>query len=611
MIYKNYLISFIFLLAVSVSKWAGGWAIADDVKLTASVNKTEVTAGERFQVTFQLNTSGTGFTAPNFDKFSVLSGPNQSTSMQWVNGAMSSSLSYSFILVANQEGELTIGSASIKANGKTYSSEPIKVKVVKGAAQQPAQQQTQRSQQQPPAGQGANVSDYVFIKLFLDKSRAYIGEQIIATYKIYFRASIVNNEVERLPSFNGFWTQEVELPQQANTSQEVVNGIAYNVATLKQTILFPQRSGSLEVDPMGLNVVLRVQDNSRPRSIFDQFFGTYRDVKYEINSHKGKVEVIALPEQGKPPGYSGAVGKFSMEAILNKNLVKANEAINLKVSINGKGNIKLIEPFKIDFPADFETYDPKTSDKISVTSSGLNGKKEFEYLLIPRHAGNFTLDPVSFSYFDPAIKQYVVLNSGEMKVDVEKGSENESATAFTSVSKEDVKLIGKDIRFIKTGIAGLREKNRYFFNSFTFYSLIIAPLLGFLVILLGKRKYQSLQKDVTGLKSRRATRVAIKRLSTAKKSLAGNDKNRFYEEIFKALYGYLSDKLSISVSDLSKEKIGEALKNKSVSDEAVTRLNEVLDRCEMARFAPETGISEQQVYDSSASIISNIEEEIK
>lgn len=586
------------------------FAFADDTKFTASVSKNEVAVGERFQLTFQLNTSGSGFTAPAFNKFSVLSGPNQSTSMQWVNGAMSSSISYSFILVASQEGEFTIGSASIVANGKTHTTEPIKIKVVKGTVQQPQQQQ--KGQQQPPASsQGGNVSDYVFIKLYLDKNKAYLGEQIIATYKIYMRTNIINNEVERLPSFNGFWTQEIELPQQASILQEVLNGVAYNVAILKQTILFPQRTGNLEVDPLGLSVVLRLQDNSRPRSIFDQFFGAYKDVKYSVKSNIGKVEILPLPENGKPPGFSGAVGKFSMESSLNKNRVKSNEALNLKISINGKGNIKLIEPFKISFPADFETYDPKTIDKISATSSGLSGKKEFEYLVIPRHSGNFIIEPFSFSYFDPSTKQYVTLPSGDMNIEVEKGDEKESATTFSTMSKEDVKYLGKDIRFIKSDLAELKEKNKYFFNSPGFYTLLSFPFLGFFLFLFIMRKYESYHKDIIGLKSRRATRVAIKRLSVAKKALTMNEKIKFYEEIFKALYGYLSDKLTIPVSDLSKEKISEILKNRNVSDEVITRLISVLDRCEFARFAPVSDIAEQQVYESAVEIISKVEEEIK
>lgn len=587
-----------------------GLAFADDTRFSASVSKNEVATGERFQVTFHLNESGSGFSGPAFDKFSVLSGPNQSTSMQWINGSMSSSISYSYLLAATQEGEFTIGPATIKANGKTYTSEPIKIKVVKGASAPPPSQQ-QKGQQPQNSSQGGNISDYVFIRLNLDKSKAFQGEQIIATYKIYMRTNIINNEVERLPSFNGFWTQEVELPQQANISQEVLNGIAYNVAILKQTILFPQRTGSLEVDPLALNVVLRVQDNSRGRSIFDQFFGGYRDVKYAIKSNIGKVEVSPLPSQGKPENFSGAVGKFSMESSLSKNKVKANEAVNLRIAISGKGNIKLVEPLNIKFPPDFETYDPKVSDKLSASGAGLSGKKEFEYLAIPRHSGNFSVEPFSFSYFDPSSKQYVVLNSGEMEIEVEKGDEKESSAAFTTVTREDVKFLGKDIRYIKSGPAGLKEKNRFFFNSPLFYLLLGAPFLGFFLLAFFRKKYETYQKDVIGLKSRRATRVATKRLSVAKKMLGSNEKIKFYEEIFKALYGYLSDKLAIPVSDLSKEKISEILKNREVSPEGINKLLSVLDSCEFARFAPMPDISEQQIYENAVGIISRIEEEIK
>ncbi len=603
---------FILFLLTQFYVIGSGMVFADDTKFTASVGKTEVSAGERFQVTFQINTSGSGFTPPSLENFSVLSGPNQSTSMQWVNGAMSSSISYSYILVAPREGDFTIGSAGIKANGKTYTTDPIKIKVVKGAP--PPPQQTQKGQQQPQnqsGQQGGNVSDYVFIKLNLDKAKAFLGEQIIATYKIYMRANIVNNDVDRLPTFNGFWTQEIELPQQANVSQEVMNGISYNVAYIKQTILFPQRTGTLEVDPLGLNVVLRLQDNSRQRSIFDQFFGSYRDVKYAVKSNAVKIEILPLPENGKPAGFNGAVGKFTMESTLNKNHVKVNEAINLKISISGKGNIKLIEPFKISFPSDFETYDPKTNDKIVPSASGLTGKKEFDYLAIPRHSGNFNIEPVTFSFFDPSVKQFVTLKSGEMKIEVEKGAENEPAGTYTSVNREEVKFLGKDIRFIKSDLAGLKKKNEFFFCSFLFWILFACPIFIFFLLLVLKGKYESYQQDVTGLKSRRATRVATKRLSVAKNALKANERIKFYEEIFKALYGYLSDKLSIPVSDLSKEKISEILLKRNLSEDIIVRLISVLDRCEMARFAPMTDIPENIVYENSVEIISKIEEGIK
>lgn len=601
----------IFSLLVNLS------LIAQDAQFTASVNKNEIAVGERFQVTFQLNVSGSNFAPPSFDKFRVLSGPNQSSSMQWVNGQMSSSISFSYILAAVEEGEFNIGSASIKAGGKNYSSNPIKIKVVKGVAQQQQvqpnqQQQPQQHKQQPQQQQGSQneISGNLFLKLYTDKTKVYQGEQIVVAYKIYTRLSIVDNNVSKLPAFNGFWSQDIELPQQAKVTNEVLNGLAYNVATLKQSVLFPQRSGILEVDPLEMDIVVRMQDVSRPRSIFDQFFGMYKDVKYVVPSNALKVEVLSLPATGKPESFSGAVGKYSFEATLDKDKVKTNDAINLKIAITGRGNIKLIEPLKVKFPPDFEVYDPKISDKITTTIAGVNGRREFEYLVIPRHSGIFQIDPIEFSYFDPVQKQYVRLSSGDFKIDVEKGSEPES-TSYQPVMKEDVKFIGRDIRFIKSGNAELKEKGKFFFNTLPYYALILSPLLVLLFSLIARKKLMEYNSDLVKVKSRRATKLAIRRLSTAKRLLAANNNIKFYEEVFGALYGYLGDKLNIPVSALTKDKVAEILRSRNTTDEVVNELNSVLDRCEIARFAPVNDISQKQVYENAVRIISRVEEELR
>ncbi|PCJ83021.1 MAG: hypothetical protein COA57_12270 [Flavobacteriales bacterium] len=600
---KSIYILFLFFIA--------NYGIAQDIKLIASVNKNPVATGDRFQVKFELNTSGAGFKAPDFSSFRVLSGPNQSSSMQWVNGKMSSSISYSYVLMAIKEGKFTIGSANIKAKGKTYKSDPIEIKVIKGKSvpKQQSRQQTQPKKQQSQSA-GNDISRNLFIKLFVDKNKLYQGEQLIATYKIYTRMNIVNNDVAQLPNFNGFWTEDIELPSRATVETELYNGVAYNVATLKKSVLFPQRSGTLEVDPMALNVTVRIQDQSRSRNIFDQVFGRYKDVKYNIKSNTSKIKVMPLPSSGKPANFNGAVGNFSLTSSLDKDLVKANEAINMKVILRGKGNIKLLKNLNINFPPDFEIYDPKVNDRISATGNGITGKREFEYLLIPRHSGSFTIDPLTFSYFDPEKKKYVQLTSGELNIEVERGTE-ESSTTYISGSKEDVKFIGKDIRFIKTGSANLKEKGNYFFGSIPYYGLLGAPLLLFMIFVVARKGHESYTSDVVKVKSRQATKVATKRLSAAKKLLKMDQRNAFYEEVFRALYGYFSDKLNLPISELSKENISEIIKNKGIAENLIAELNETLDRCEMARFAPMSDVSEQQVYDQAVELISKIESGLK
>jgi len=580
---------------------------AQNVKFTAGASKHKVATGERFQITFESNASASNFTPPSFPGFRILSGPNQSSNYQWVNGVASNSLSWSYVLLALKQGKFTIAAAKIKVGGEIHKTEPITIEVVKGAAVQ--QQQKQHQHVQQAQSDGSDLSKNVFIKLHVNKTSAYQGEQLIATYKIYYRLSIIDNNVNKLPDFNGFWSQEIELSQKGNNDTEVIKGVAYNTAIIKKVVLFPQKSGTLEIDPIELETIVRVR--KKATSVFDQFFGSYKDVKYNARSNSAKVTVKPLPEKGKPKGFSGAVGDYTLQAKMDKYLVKANEAINLKITLAGSGNIKLLESVKVNFPPDFEIYDPKIYDRISVTGSGVSGKREYEYLAIPRHAGTYKIEPVNFSYFNPKEKKYTEIESGGFAIEVEKGTEEEGQEAFHSVSKENVKLLGRDIRFIKQGTANLKEKERFFFLSPLFYSLAGLPLLSFLLFIFIRRKYVDYSSDIIRVKSRKATRIAKKRLTLAKKHLSEGNSTLFYEEVFKASYGYLGDKLSIPVSELSKDNISDILLSKAVSEETTSRLTETLDRCEMARFSPSSEVSEQEVYEQAVEMISNVEEELK
>lgn len=581
---------------------------AQNVKFTATANKHKVTTGERFQVTFEVNASGSNFTPPSFPGFRVLSGPNQSSSYQWINGVAKNSISFSYILLALKKGKHSIAAAKIKVGGKIYQTESFTIEVVKGAAVQ-QQQKQQHPHIRQPKSDGSDISKNVFIKLHLNKANVYQGEQLIATYKIYYRLSIIDNNVNKLPDFNGFWSQEIELSQKANNATEVIKGVAYNTAIIKKAVLFPQKIGTLEIDPIELETIVRIR--KKPTSVFDQFFGSYKDVKYIARSNSAKLTVKPLPEKGKPQGFSGAVGNYSLKASVDKYLVKANEAINLKITLSGSGNIKLLESLHINFPSDFEVYDPKINDQISVTGKGVSGKREYEYLVIPRHPGTYKIEPVHFSFFNPSEKKYTEVKSDEFTIVVEKGKEEEGSTAFRSVSKENVKLLGRDIRFIKQGAANLREKERFFFRSPLFYSLSAMPLLCFLLFVFVRRKYVDYSSDITRVKSRKATRIAKKRLALARKYLSEGNTVLFYEEVFKASYGYLGDKLSIPVSELSKDNISEILAGRAVSEETTSRLTATLDKCEMARFSPSSEVSEREVYEQAVEIISKIEDELK
>ena len=356
-----------------------------------------------------------------------------------------------------------------------------------------------------------------------------------------------------------------------------------------------------------MDLVVRIQDNSRPRSVFDQFFGRQRDVSYTAMSNTAKITVLPLSQNNKPASYSGAVGEFSIRATVDKNQVKANEAINLNIAVQGKGNIKLLENLPINFPPDFEVYDPKVVDKIGTSAAGVSGTRSFEYVIIPRHSGSFTIPSIPFSYFNPTTKKYVELETGEIVIDVEKGNEEQSSATFRSSTKEDLKYLGKDIRYIKTNETTLQQKGEYFFKSFTFWVSFFASPFLFLLFFFINKEQRKRNSNLVMVKSKKATKIATKRLKTAKSLLSEQNDKPFYEEIFKALFGYLSDKLNIPVADLNRENITDKLVSRQVNEEVVSTLSEILDRCEMARFAPVSEISKETIYEQAVKIISQLE----
>ena len=460
-------------------------------ELTVSASKTKLAVGEQFQITYSLNTSGNGFRHPSFNDFDVYSGPNQSTSMQIINGAMSQSVSYSFILAPRKEGTYTIIPASITVNGKKTESKSLTINVLKGGNNNQQQQNSgnqQRQSQQQKSGT-EELGNNLFIKASVDKSKVYVGEQLVVTYKVYTRVSIVDNGLTKAPVFNGFWSEDVFSPnKQATLHPEVIDGIQYQVAEIKKTILIPQHSGTLNIDAMEMDCVIRMSVKSN--NFFDQFFGGgYRDSKVSIKSRTLQIEVMPLPEVGKPDGFSGAVGEFSIETKVNKNKLKTNDGVNYLLTLSGKGNIKFIEPIKLDLPKEFESFDPKMNDKISVSNTGISGSRTYDYLLIPRVAGNLEIPALHFSYFDPQKKEYIILKSAEIPIEVEQGEgEKATVTNNSSISKEDVKMLGSDIRFIKSKTE-LERKGHFFFDSYLFYFLLILPLIGLVVFLLLKKSF--------------------------------------------------------------------------------------------------------------------------
>lgn len=579
-------------------------ACAAEITFEASAKST-VSVGERFQVSFALNNNGSGFKAPSFTGFEILSGPNQSTSMQFVNGNMSQSLTYSFVLQATKEGTFTIAPAKIKVNGTEIESNELKITVVKGTAN--AQQNNK--QQGTQGQQGSSSSDgQTFVRISFSKTKAYRGEAIVVTHKIYTKQSIVGFEDVKFPSYDGFWSEDIQQPQQITLNRENYNGEVYNAGVLKQSILYPQKAGKIQIDPFTVDVVIREQTRGG-NSVFDQFFGSYQDVKKSLKTSPTSLDILPYPLADQPSDFSGLTGDFSMKVEMTKSEVEANEAVNLKITISGTGNMKQVNAPDLEFPPDIEAYDPKTSDNIKVGATSVSGSRTFDYLLIPRHAGEFKIGPFSFSYFDAVKGKYVTLSQPEFTLKVGKGNgEEDKATGVTIASKEDLKVLGSDIRYIKTNEATVTEKGNYFFRSPLFFALSGAPLLLYLGFFLWHRNMVKQSGNVALMKSRRANKIAGKRLALAKKFLQDKKRNEYYEEIFKALWGYISDKLSIPVAELTKEKIKETMLAKNVNEATINEFIALLDKAEFARFAPAGGEREMDtVYSESIDVISKIE----
>jgi hypothetical protein len=582
---------------------------------TAAVSKNRVAVGEPFQIEFSISNGGAdNFKAPAALKdFDVYQGPNHSSSMQIVNGNMSQSTSISYVIAAKREGKFTIGPASITSGGNKKESNSIIIEVAKGGA---GNTNANNNNSAPAQGNSAPVQssdENLFARTSVNRTKVYQGEQITVVHKIYTRLSLRGFQDVKFPSYNGFWSQDAPQKGQITLTNENIDGINYNVAELKRTFLFPQRSGTLEIEPVDVECIVR-QRSRQAQNVFDQFFGTggYEDVLMKTKSKPVKIEVLPLPEANKPEDFSGAVGNFSFKASMNKSKVKTNEAINLSISISGSGNLKLIDALKVNIPEDIEKYDPKINDNIAASNSGVSGTKSFDYLLIPRQAGDFKIDKINFSYFDPDKKTYVTLPSPEFNINVSKGKDDDiSSPTVMDMQKKDVAIVGNDIRYIKTNNIELTKKDNGFWGSKGFYGGIFSPMLLFAAFILARRKHVNDNSNMVLVKSRKANKMARKRLTQAEKHLKENKKEQFYEEIFKALYGYLSDRLSIPFAELTKESISAALRSKAVDEETCMKLEATLNNCEYARYAPSAVSNDLQgAYNDAASVITRIEDQI-
>ncbi|HTY10938.1 MAG TPA: BatD family protein [Bacteroidota bacterium] len=588
---------------------------AQNITFTAAVDKSTVAQDEQFTLELTLNgggISGGGVPKlPDMSKFMILSGPNQSSSVQIINGSMSSSVTYSYVIQPREPGKFTLGSATIEKGGKEYSSQPIEITVVKGST---TSKQSGASGQ--AAGQDAQVGDNLFLRATADRTRVFLGEQVTVTFKVYTRVRISNYTIEKLPAMTGFWGEELSVPQQVSLTTEVVNGKQYQAGLLKKVALFPTQSGTLEVNPLEIVCQVQMQNKKRSNDFFDQFFNdpffnNFATSNVTIKSAAVKVTVLPLPKADVPSSFKGAVGKFTMSAGVSSSSVKANEPVSLKATIGGSGNIKILEAPNLEISNDFEKYDPKVTENIDRTSGVVNGSKTFEWLLVPRYPGQKRIPPLEFSYFDPAREKYVVLRSNAFDLNVEKGSA-EAPQLVTGFSKEDVKLLNQDIRFIKTNAGSFRRKGGEILPVSTVAIITVLPLLAFVGLAAYRRKTMRELSDVATFRSRKAMKIASKKLKEAKTLLQSENSEAFYAEVSRALWAYVSDKLSIDRAELSIDNVMKQLEEKPISAEVVTRLKECLEACEFARYAPASSQQEEKskIYEMASSVIISTEKEL-
>jgi hypothetical protein len=578
---------------------------AQKVSFTMEAPKI-VELGEQFRLAFTLNARGQNLKLPELSDFEVLMGPStsQSSSYQIINGVSSQSISFSYLYVlrAKKEGRFTLNAASISVDGTIYTSNSLLIEVVKGSAKPSG-----GGVDAPTATPGSVPKSDLFVKLNIDRRSIYKGDHAMATIKIYSKVNLNGFEDITLPNFEGFWSQDVELPQQISLSRETYNGEIYNVGTLKKTLLFPQQTGVITIGKVKIDCIVQ-QRVSKPKGFFDDFFDNFANVRATVTSDPVIITVNPLP--AGPADFSGAVGRFDLRSSITSTSVKENDAITLRLDVTGSGNIKLINAPKLKLPADFEIYDPKTQSNYKATPEGLNGNISFEYLFLPRFAGDYTIPPVNFVYFDPATGKYSTKSSQEFKIHVAKGDGTQTSSVRSIFSKEDVKYLGKDIRFIKNGIE-LRPKGSIFFGSFYFYLTYLIGISGLLALYLFYQKRIRENANVARMKNKKASKVALRRLKEANSHLKTGSTEKFYEAVTRAFWGYLSDKMTIPVAELNKDRAAAALLNHKASETVITRFIQILDTCEFERFAPGGGDKKMhEIYDEACDVMSQMEKEI-
>lgn len=628
-------------------------ATAQEFRFTTNVSSTRVAQDEPFQIQFMLENAPnvSSFQPPAFNDFEVMQGPSQVQGQSIFNGRRSEYIALIYVIQPKRVGNFTLAGATARVNGNIVRSNPVTIEVIKsahGAVQAPPSSPQPGFTPRRSAPLDEEVSDgilrkgedvnaklrkNIFLKVDVDKTNLYEGEQLTATYKLYTRLP-TNSSVTRVPAFKGFSAKDIELPNPPQATTERVNGQLFKVFTIRKTLLFPLQSGTLELDPVEVDNQVRlvklVNDNNnrkKPRDIFDDFFNdpgfkdpfndpffddffnrpevTYEDVPYKIQSTPVRIAVKPLPVDTRPVSYNGAVGNFTMSAAIDKTSLTTDDALTLKVVIAGQGNVNLLNSPKIDVPPSFEKYDPKTTDNIEKNSNPLSGSRQFEFALMPLEAGEHTIPPVEFSYFDPAANAYKTIRSKAFTIKVSPGKQSKQ-------DKEDFSVDKNVLIPIRKAPQHWTKDTGFVIGSFWYWILLIIPLLVLVAGSLYRRKLQYQQVNAAMLKHRYANKAALKRLELAARYLKEGKDRAFYEETSRAVWGYLSHKLQIPFADLNKQLVQDKLASRHINGQNTNQLFELLDNCEMALYAPMHSNDKMQgTYQHAVKVISQLEEELK
>ena len=571
-------------------------ALVAQVSFKTKVSKNRLGLNERLRVSFEMNEDGDNFNPPSFEGFTVVGGPNQSVSNSWVNGVRSYSKSYTYFLNPNRKGKLTIGQASIEIKGEVYKTTPVSVQVTEAV----------NNPNSPQARANAIVDDNLHLVAEVSKSNPYLNEAISVQYKLYFSSeiSVYNvNEVE-MPKYTDFWSHQIPI-EKLEIQRGEYKGQPYNYVTWRKTVLYPQKSGTLVLAPLTLNVSVDVPTNRR------DFFGNrvYQKTPKIVTAGKRTIKVRPLPLAGRPADFDGAVGQFDLNVRFNKTELKSSESFQATVKVSGRGNLKLFSLPTFNAPSSLEVYEPEHKERVKTNLLGMQGSIEDTYTVVPQYQGNYPIPSIGFSFFDPVKEEYVRLRSNETLIDVYEGP-----VAATPVKKQNTPQIKSPVTseatfdFIKLETELVPIETTPLYGSKRFWLWILSPLVLFVLTLLVLRKIENTTVDPVTRKQKLAARLAKKYLSSAKKVLG--DKTLFYDVLERALHNYLKAKLSIETTDFSKDRIARLLEEKKASRENISAFISVLEKCEAARYAPLTAVSMQEDFDQALTVITALDREI-